>query len=257
MKWKYAIVNAGAAPVRKKARHASEMVNQLLFGEAVRVLKEKDELWVKVISLQDNYEGWMTNTLLEPADEVSAKARSAFASAKMFSHVLAGDKKINIPFGSSLPLLEGMSGKIGDQSYAYPFDAVKRDEKKATPALLRAFALPWLNSPYLWGGRTPLGVDCSGFVQVIFKTLGIDLPRDTWQQAKEGEAVKKFKDAKPGDLIFFSKEGKIMHVGILLEQDEMIHSSGKVRIDKVNKKGIVQDKKGKRTIRLEVIRRIL
>jgi gamma-D-glutamyl-L-lysine dipeptidyl-peptidase len=252
----YAVVNVPAAPVRRRPRHHKEMVNQLLFGETVKVLKTKDDLWVKIRSLHDGYEGWMTNTLLEEMDEAAANTMSAFASTDMLASVKVGNKNMNIPFGSSLPFFENGKGKLGKNEFEFAGNYCKRDEQKPGAELLNQLALPWLNAPYLWGGRTPLGVDCSGFVQVIYKLMGIDLPRDTWQQAQEGKPVEKFKDVQPGDLAFFNNKEDIVHVGILLGDEKIIHASGKVRIDGINKKGIVNAETGKRTLRLRAIRRM-
>ncbi len=252
----YAVVNVPAAPVRRKPVHRKEMVNQLLFGETVKVLNTKGDLWLKIRSLHDGYEGWMTNTLLEEMDEAAANAMSAFATTDILGLVKVGDKKMNIPFGSSLPFFEGGRGKLGKDEFEFAGNYCKRDEQQPGAELLKQLILPWLHSPYLWGGRTPLGVDCSGFVQVIFKMVGIDLPRDTWQQAQEGKAVGKFKDVLPGDLAFFDNKEDIVHVGILLGDEQIIHASGKVRMDTINKKGIVNAETGKRTLRLKAIRRL-
>ncbi len=252
----FAVVNVPAAPVRRKPGHYREMVNQLLFGETIKVLKTKADLWVKIRSLHDSYEGWMTNTLLEEIDEIAANSMSAFATTDILSSVKAGDKKMNIPFGSSLPFFEGGKCKLGQNEFEFTGNYCKRDEQQPGPELLNQLALPWLNAPYLWGGRTPLGVDCSGFVQVIYKLMGIDLPRDTWQQAQEGKPVKKFKDVLPGDLAFFDNKEDIVHTGILLGDEKIIHASGKVRIDGINKKGIVNAETGKRTLRLRAVRRL-
>jgi gamma-D-glutamyl-L-lysine dipeptidyl-peptidase len=252
----YAVVNVPAAPVRRKPMHRKEMVNQLLFGESVKVLKTRGDLWVKIRSLHDGYEGWMTNTLIEEMDEAAANTMSAFATTDMLSSIGVGDKKMNIPVGSSLPFFDGGKGKLGKNEFEYGGNYCKRDEQKPDTELLNQLALPWLNAPYLWGGRTPLGVDCSGFVQVIYKLMGIDLPRDAWQQAQEGKPVKKFKDVLPGDLVFFDNKEDIVHVGILLGDEKIIHASGKVRIDIINKKGIVNADTGKRTLRLRAIRRM-
>jgi hypothetical protein len=252
----YAIVNVPAAPVRRKPMHYREMVNQLLFGETVKVLKTKGDLWVKVRSLHDGYEGWMTNTLLEEVDEAPANTMSAFATTDILSSVKVGDKIMNIPFGSSLPFFEGGKGKLGKTEFEFGGNYCKRDEQQPGTELLNQLVMPWINAPYLWGGRTPLGVDCSGFVQVIYKLKGIDLPRDTWQQAQEGKIVEKFKDAQPGDLAFFDNKEDIVHVGILMPDEKIIHASGKVRIDGINKKGIVNADTGKRTLRLRAIRRV-
>lgn len=252
----YAIVNVPAAPVRRKPMHYQEMVSQLLFGEAVEVLKTKGDLWVKIRSLHDGYEGWMTNTMLDEIDEAAAHTRSVFATTDILAPVKFGDKIMNIPVGSSLPFFEGGKGKLGNSEFEFTGNYCRRDEQQPGPELLHQLTLPWLNAPYLWGGRTPLGVDCSGFAQVIYKLMGIDLPRDTWQQAQEGKAVGKFKDAQPGDLVFFDNKEDIVHVGILLGRDQIIHASGKVRMDGINKKGIINAESGKRTLRLRAIRRM-
>ena len=252
----YAVVTVAAAPVRRKPDHRKEMVNQLLFGETVKILKEKGELWVKIRSLHDDYEGWMTNTLLEQVGEAFANTMSVFATTDMLNVADIGDKKINIPAGSSLPFFEGGKGKLGKLAYHFSGHYFKRDEQKPNEELIRRLTTAWLNTPYLWGGRTPLGVDCSGFVQVVYKLMGIDLPRDAWQQAQEGKAVKNFSETQTGDLAFFDNKEDIVHAGIMLGGHQIIHASGKVRIDTIDKKGIINAETGKRTLRVRAIRRL-
>jgi hypothetical protein len=220
------------------------------------VLNSKNELWVKIRSLHDGYEGWMTHTMLQEVDEISANTRTVFATSELLSAVSVGDAQIHIPVGSSLPFFENGRGKLGELDYIFSGQFCKRDEQQPGPGLLHHLTSQWLNAPYMWGGRSPLGVDCSGFVQVIYKLMGMDIPRDTWQQAQEGKPVKKFRDVQTGDLAFFDNKEDIVHVGILLGNDQIIHASGKVRIDTINKKGIVHAKTGKRTLRLNAIRRL-
>ncbi len=252
----YAVIAVPAAPVRRKARHQVEMVNQLLFGEAVKVLKTRGNLWVKVRSLHDGYEGWMTRTLIEPVEELPALAVNEFVTTDLISTLLINDKTMQIPAGASLPGFADSKGNLGKLSYSFTGNYLKRHEQQPGAQLLKLFTLNWLNVPYMWGGRTPLGVDCSGFVQVNYKMMGIDLPRDAWQQAQEGKPVKKLKEAQAGDLVFFDDKDEIVHVGILLSNEQIIHASGKVRIDTMDKKGIINVDTGKRTHRLEAIRRV-
>lgn len=251
----YAVVIVPAAPVRRKARHQSEMINQLLFGEAVKVLKQKGNLWVKIRSMHDEYEGWMTNTLLQEVKDEEAKTYCQYATSNFFNTIHIEGMKIQVPGGSSLPAFLDGQGKIGELSYQLEGGFGKRNEQTFTEELIRQLTFQWLNAPYLWGGRTMFGVDCSGFVQVNFKMMGIDLPRDAWQQAQEGRMVNKLKETVCGDLAFFDDKEEIVHVGILLGNEQIIHSSGKVRIDTIDKKGIINSDTCKRSHSLRVIKR--
>lgn len=141
--------------------------------------------------------------------------------------------------------------------YQYSFGGMYRSfEQPSNEEELLETAKKWLNAPYLWGGKTFMGVDCSGFVQTVFKVHGIRLSRDAWQQAKEGESVEKLVFAKTGDVPFFNNpEGRITHVGILLNPNQIIHSSGNVRIDKIDEEGIINMQTGKRTHQLHSMKR--
>jgi gamma-D-glutamyl-L-lysine dipeptidyl-peptidase len=251
----YAVVSVPAAPVRKKARHQREMVSQLLFGETVKVLKTKGDLWVKVRSLHDGYEGWMTNTLLTEINEKDAKRPCEYVSADMLNTILINERKMNIPIGASLPGLADGKGKLNGLEYSFSGNFIKRKEMQPDADTIQQLTAQWLNAPYMWGGRTIFGVDCSGFVQVNYKMMGIDLQRDAWQQAQQGKTIKKLKEAVCGDLSFFDDKEEIVHVGILLNAEQIIHSSGKVRIDTIDKKGIINTDTGKRTHLLRSIKR--
>ncbi len=251
----FARVAVPAAPVRRKPRHQREMTSQLLFGEAVQVTAEKGRLWVKVISLHDQYEGWMTRNLLREVTKKDAVADSPMVTTELLTAIQFGNATMHLPMGASLPGFENGQGVLGDVSYSTAAAVLDRNGQKPDAQKLLQTARQWLNAPYLWGGRTLMGVDCSGFAQVNFKMLGMDLPRDAWQQAQQGEPVKKLKQALPGDLAFFDDKDEIVHVGILISPEEIIHASGKVRIDAIDKKGITNGDTGLRTHRLKAIRR--
>lgn len=251
----YGMVTVPAAPVRRKARHQAEMVNQLLFGDAVRILREKKSGWLKIRGLQDQYEGWIHNQQITATSEEQAMQRAEYISTDAFSAVLCNGQRFWIPAGSLLPGLEGRTLQIGETSFELELPPAARQAGERTEERLRQISMAWLRAPYLWGGKTMMGVDCSGFVQVCFRIWGIDLPRDAWQQAQEGSIVPRLKNAVAGDLAFFDDKDEIVHVGILLSKDQIIHASGRVRIDSIDKKGIIHAETGKRTHSLRVIKR--
>ncbi|MDQ3681554.1 MAG: C40 family peptidase [Bacteroidota bacterium] len=250
----YAICTVAAAPVRKEPSHKTEMTNQLLFGETMKILETKEE-WFRVKSLYDNYEGWLTYHLIDEVEKDVASEPLQFICADLINSIQFADQVINAPMGAALTGFNKESGKLWNDQYS--FDGMFRNfEQPSNEEELLQTAKKWLNAPYLWGGKTFLGVDCSGFVQTVFKVHGIRLSRDAWQQVKEGEAVEKLSFAKTGDVAFFNNpEGRITHVGILLNRNQIIHASGKVRIDKIDEEGIINIRADKRTHQLHSMKR--
>ncbi len=252
----FAIVAVPCAPVRRKPRHQAEMTNQLLFGDTVLVLKSKKSFWFKVRSLTDHYEGWITANMLKPVSEKTARLFVPHVTADALTTITINGQAMQVPMGAALHNYSAGQAIIDELAVEVTGNVHNREETARDPEHLQNIALRWLNAPYLWGGRTILGVDCSGFVQVTYKMLGVDLPRDAWQQAQVGSSVAKLKNSQPGDLAFFDDKDEIVHVGILLGNDRIIHSSGKVRIDTIDKKGIVHSETGKRTHSLQLIKRL-
>ena len=252
----YAINLLSVVPMRKEATHRSEMVSQLLFGEYVEVLEDGGDFW-RVKCLYDGYEGWVQASQLKPADEV--KKTDVFVG-HWSGKVSINDHVKPIPFSAPVfavnePVLISGVKLSYDLSPAAIWQSGLEHLNAAT--LLPAYS-PYLDTPYLWGGKSVFGIDCSGFAQQVFKLFGIKLLRDAYQQATQGEAVSDLDASQAGDLAFFHNEaGRITHVGILLRPDQIVHAAGKVRIDVIDKDGIINVDTGKRTHQLHSIRRFI
>src|SRR5436190_2521300 len=249
-----AICVVPAAPVRKKPSHKAEMVNQLLFGEGMSILKWKKK-WLGIQTVPDSYEGWIRINMIMDVDE--NLLYGSFVTAGLLNTIQTGEMTMHVPVGSTLPAFKNGEGAVGNLKYKFEGSFFDRNEIKPDTDLVTHLTRQWLNAPYLWGGRTPLGVDCSGFVQVIFKMMGIDLLRDARLQVDQGMKIRRLEDSQCGDLAFFrNNKRKITHVGILLSPTQIIHASGKVRVDSIDKKGIINTDTGKRTHSLVAIRKL-
>lgn len=251
----YAICTVSAAPVRKEPSHRSEMINQLLFGEVMEVLDRKEE-WVHIKALYDGYEGWLTDHLITNTSADTAKAPLQYVGTGLTNPVTLPDQLINAPMGCSLTGFDPETRLLWDEHYKY-HGTYRSMQQPFNEELLGKLVHSWVNAPYLWGGRTFMGVDCSGFVQVVFKVLGIPLLRDAYQQATQGSDIS-LSEARAGDVAFFhNKEGRIIHVGIVLNGHQIAHASGKVRIDTLTEKGIINKDSGKQTHTLTKIKRMI
>jgi hypothetical protein len=250
----FAICTVAAAPVRKEASHRSEMTNQLLFGETMEILEEKDE-WFMIRSTYDRYEGWLTYHMIREIEKSWIEKEIIYVAAGITNPVIFIDQLINAPMGSALVGYDAETRLMWDGNHKY--HGTFRDlTKPFDNDLVDKTIQPWLNAPYLWGGKTFMGVDCSGFVQTVFKLLGIRLQRDAYLQAEQGIPVNKLAETKKGDLAFFDNEqGRVIHVGIILGDGRIAHSSGRVRIDVLDEQGIINGDTGKRSHRLYSMRR--
>jgi len=250
----YAICTVPAAPVRKEPSHRTEMTNQLLFGETMQVLEAKDE-WFKIKSLYDDYEGWLTYHLISEVNEQVATKPLEYVAISDLNLLLFKGNVMKITAGSHLTCFNVHTNELWSNEWEYR-GSVKNVKGVFNGNDIVRSAHEWLYAPYLWGGKTLMGVDCSGFVQTVFKLFGIKLLRDAYQQAEQGMAVKSLENAKEGDVAFFHNEnGRVTHVGILLNSTQIIHASGKVRIDTLDEQGIVNSDNGKRTHQLHSIKR--
>jgi len=244
-----------AAPLRKEDAHRSEMISQLLFGELAEVLDETKS-FTKIRCAYDGYEGWCQFNQLAKIEEEKTKSITKNITAEWDTLISVNERPMHIPIGSSLGFLE--NGKAEIDNFIINFEGQSYDPDTAMISVdaIKAKAFQYLNTPYLWGGRSVYGIDCSGFVQQVFRCFNIVLPRDAYQQAGVGEPVGFLQETQCGDLAYFdNEEGRITHVGILLDQETIIHAAGKVRVDKIDNMGIVNGDTGERTHKLRLIKR--
>lgn len=243
------------APLRRDAAHRSEMISQLLFGEIAVVLDEaKDFTYVRC--LYDGYEGWCQANQLTELSSEKLNEEVKQLSAEWATAIDFDGRPMHLSLGSSLGLLQHGKAQLGKYSIAYSGKTWDPAGSVFSADGIKAIAFQYLNTPYLWGGRSVFGIDCSGFAQQVFRFFNKVLPRDAYQQAETGELVGFLQEVTCGDLAYFdNEEGRITHVGILLSHDTIIHASGKVRIDKIDNMGILNSDTGERTHKLRIIKR--
>ncbi|MDF2432066.1 MAG: gamma-D-glutamyl-L-lysine dipeptidyl-peptidase [Mucilaginibacter sp.] len=250
----YGICNLSMIPLRAEADDRSEQVSQILFGEIFEIIEWKEN-WVKIITTFDNYPGWIGRQQFVMLGHLSYKRFKQTPPPLTYRPVtqawkIANNSVYYLPIGSSLAFLEGTSCHIGNEEFEIIGEIGETENLAIT-------ATSFLNTPYLWGGRTHFGIDCSGFTQAVFKLQGIRLLRDASMQAEMGHVVNLLHDARLGDLAFFDNaEGKIVHVGIMLNADKIIHASGKVKIDGIDEKGIYSEELKRYTHKLRFVKRI-
>lgn len=247
----YGICNLSIVPLRLEPSDASELVSQVLYGDYFKVL-EKRKFWSKIRLGFDKYEGWIDNKqYLEIVKEnyENIREQTPKLSTDLVEFVQDSENQLYpIPLGASLNGLEILGHK-------YDGNYVKEVFPK-NKIIKTAFL--YLNAPYLWGGKTPFGIDCSGFTQMVYKLNGYNLFRDASQQATQGEALSFIEESDPGDLAFFDNtDGDIIHVGIIMKDNFIIHAHGKVRIDRLDHSGIYNVEKGIHTHKLRVIKKII
>jgi len=254
----YGICPLTVVPVRSTNSDKSEMISQLLFGEGYEILSDKPN-WLKIRCLHDHYEGWIDAKQHQSITEAYAKSYISQASfcLEWMQPAMGENRAIPLVMGSTLPKYDGLQFKLVKEVFAFSGKVMSPSTQSTTRKNICMVARKYLHAPYLWGGRSPFGIDCSGFSQVVFSMNGIQLPRDSSEQILNGEVVHFAKEAAPGDLAFFkNKKGRIVHVGIVLEEGEIIHASGKVRIDKLDHHGIYNRETSKYSHYLAVIKRL-
>jgi SH3-like domain-containing protein len=228
-------VNVSVANIYREATYGSEVVNQGLLGELISVeVRKKDFAQIR---LADGYQGWISNY------QWVLDKKNSFPVKKIRKHLvtihhepdLKSDSIRDVTIGSEVSIVQdsnpwyeillpdGLHGWIDKNAFAdFPSET-----REGVVQLVKEF----LGYPYYWGGRSTKGFDCSGLIQTVFFLIGLNLPRDSWMQQRDGKFVTNNPEqAEAGDLYFFSDSGsKITHVGMALGDSRIIHSRGMVR----------------------------
>ena len=257
----HAFCNISVAPVHLDPAHRSEQTTQLLFGEKVEILELNDHQWARIRGRWDGYEGWCRIAQLQLILPKEFKKPLRFISYRHHDRLLLDHSELWLPLGSELSVLKSNKFQIGTTAPVFKGKRINLQKVESTSEGIRQAALQYLHAPYQWGGRTIAGIDCSGLVQMAYKLCGQMVPRDASEQAKMGLPIDFLMEARCGDLAFFdNEEGRIVHVGIMLDHETIIHATdtaGRVVVDKIDNGGIISIALKKRTHNLRMVRRLL
>ncbi|RUA11919.1 MAG: hydrolase Nlp/P60 [Flavobacteriia bacterium] len=253
----YGICILIAIPLRKEPDDCSEMISQVLFGETFKIT-ESESGFLKITTDYDQYEGWLAkNQITELNTEEYQRIINAekVYCGELINFISEQDNSLTlISLGAILCGIQNHNFTINNTQYFFEGENLSGNYNKKK---IIQTAYLYLNTPFLWGGRTPLGIDCSGFTQMVYKINGHYIPRDAAQQAQTGEVLSFIEESEPGDLAFFDdEEGNIIHTGIILANNHIIHSYGKVRIDQLDQSGIFNNHLKRHTHKLRVIKKI-
>jgi hypothetical protein len=237
--------------MRKEHSHQSEMVSQLLYGDCFKIISTKKE-WAQITTLEDAYTGWIDQKQFKPIPEkeaVQLTQKNAAYTTQLVDYIENEDQTL-----TALVLGSNVGGiHLLNQTFKGSFIQGKKEKK----ALVTTGYL-YLNAPYLWGGKSPLGIDCSGLTQMIYRINGHSIPRDASQQVGLGQTLSFIEESEPGDLAFFDDhEGSIVHVGLLLENHYILHAHGTVRIDRIDQTGIYNFDTQQHSHKLRIIKKII
>lgn len=260
MVFSHAVCSVSVAPLRSAPGHREEQVSQLLFGERMELVKTHQDGWIKVVTEWDNYSGWIHEGQITQIDAKTYRKPLTYINTGTSDYIAMEEGRFLLSPGSSLLQLQKKNFQW-NPALQYLGKKLKLKQATRDADTIKHLARLFIGSPYQWGGRSLMGIDCSGFTQIVYKMMDIRLPRDASQQVAEGNVVDFLQHAQCGDLAFFdNEEGRITHVGIMMDNTNILHateSSGGVVSDIIDPSGIISKKLKKRTHKLRIIKRII
>jgi gamma-D-glutamyl-L-lysine dipeptidyl-peptidase len=256
-----AIINLPLVPLRESDNERSELYSQLLFGELVDIIETR-ERWLFVRNINDNYRGWVDRKMVQLLSDHDEELREEITKHIVqvpltICYKTPSNEKMVLAGGCIIHTNKTDEFILGKESFHLNSSDLAVEAEIDGQAVIQR-ALQYLNAPYLWGGKSILGIDCSGLVQVVYAMCGIQLDRDASEQVESGLPIDFLSEAKAGDLAFFENDnGKIIHVGLLLNAHQIIHASGWVKVESIDSNGIISALTGEYTHKLRVIKRLI
>jgi len=255
------IITLSLVPFRESDNERSELYSQLLFGERVEIIETR-ESWLFVRNVADQYAGWVDRkmvqllTTIEEESILQAKKYTVKVPLSICDKITSNEKMF-LPGGSNIYTDDSGRFTIGKETYSINLCDLIFPEERIGQRLVH-LAKQYLNAPYLWGGKSVLGIDCSGLVQVVYAMCGVSLQRNASEQVENGQVIDFLSEAEAGDLAFFENSyGRIIHVGILLNYHQIIHASGWVKIENIDSQGIISAQTGEYTHNLRIVKRLI
>lgn len=249
------------AHMRSEPEHKAELISQLLFGETAYVFEQKNDFY-RLKSASDNYIGWVHKNQVTAVDETKVQTLKNYYTQFQETMISINGKEIVVPFGSKMYVATNSKLQL-NETYSIEFTLANEPENSGDDQILLQhaytnFRLAYKSTSYLWGGKSALGIDCSGLVQQFFKLVNVNLPRDAKDQAMQGVDIGFLQEVKPFDVAFFDdEEGNIIHTGILLSTTTILHAYGSVREDVIDVAGIIHADTKQRTHKLRCIKRFI
>ncbi len=257
----YAWCNVPVMPVRSEPSHKAEQTNQLLFGEKMEISEVNNKDWAHIHNSWDGYEGWCKISQLATINKKEYKKEVKYLAASHTDKLIFPTGQMSLPMGCELRGFKGGKMEVMNGKGKFKGKKLKVEDLSLTQDAVKNAAMEYMHAPYQWGGRSILGIDCSGLTQMVFRLCNHAIPRDAGDQANAGKLVDFLQHAECGDLAFFdNKDGKIVHVGILLDNQTILHATdtaGRVVIDRIDQAGIISTSLRMRTHNLRFVKRMI